>query len=146
MVGKYVTEVKNGGVMNKTQRNLVIEIKGSYVNETGSIWEAADVVRTTTFPSQSVSTDASNYLPWFATRQSINNQYPVLAFVDESLFSNSGHFYVIKGYSANGQIKINDSWIGGEYECSWNGFTTGYWEGETTREYLCSVYYKDYNK
>lgn len=139
MAGKYMSPI-----MNKTQSALVIDIKGSYVNEPGTIFEAARAMELSTYPVQSVSPKITGYFSWPDTRKSIDNGYPLLAFVNSSAIGKSGHFYVIKGYSETGQLKLNDPWDGKEKQCSWYGFTTGNWED--SRPYQNSVYYNNWNK
>ena len=127
-----------------SQSQLVFNIKGSDVNETGSIWEAARAMEMSTHPTKTASVMSTGYFSWIDTKTSIYNGYPLLARVADSLLSSNGHFYVIKAYDpTTGYIKVIDPLHGQELECGWGAFLSGNWI--ETRPYQNTVYFDDWN-
>lgn len=139
MAGNYLSPT-----VTVSQSQLVFNIKGSYDNKTGTVWEAARAMEMSTFPTQSATVKITGYFPWSDTKKSINNGYPLVALVADSMTSQNGHYYVIKGYDPDiNSIKVIDPSNGKEATCTWNSFVNGTWDEK--RPYQYSVYFKSWN-
>ena len=137
MAGKYKYSTSDA-----TQTDIVTYVKGSAVNNEGSIFETANATEYVTNNTYGLSTAWISKWGWDKVKTSIDNGYPVIALVDGG---GSGHYYVIRGYDAStNKIALNDPWDGERKTCSWDDFNDGSW-GDESRPYKYTVYFDNYN-
>lgn len=107
-----------------SQAEIVLHIKKSLVDKTGTISETANAITyATSGVKQASYTSQGN--PWTFQNviKSIDNLRPVVPLVNDG---SSGHYYVICGYEAStGRITVIDPGDAGRYTCSWNDFQNG---------------------
>lgn len=129
-----------------SQTEIVEYIKGSAVNETGSIAETARSMEfATSWVKQASYTSSGNPWTFQHVKTSINNHRPVVPLVNDG---NSGHFYVICGYEAStSRIAVIDPGRARRYTCSWNEFNSGYTSGGwiDPRPHVYTCYFTDWS-
>ncbi len=129
-----------------TQSEIVEYIKGSVVNETGSISETAESMELATGWVQHANyTSQGN--PWTFQNfmLSIRNQRPVVPLVNDGL---TGHYYVVCGYEESTErVALIDPGTATRYTCSWDDFndgdTSSGWIDNRPHVYTC--YFSDWS-
>lgn len=123
-----------------TQSEIVEYIKGSVVNDTGSIAETARSMEfATSWVKHASYTSSGNPWTFQHVTISIDNHRPIVPLVNDG---NSGHYYVICGYEAStGRIALIDPGNATRYTCTWDDFndgdTSGGWKESRPHVYTC---------
>lgn len=135
--------VYGGTIPSQTQ--IVTYIKGSAVNEAGSISETAASIEYATGGTKSASyTSAGSPWTYQKVKTSIDNLRPVVPLVNDGT---SGHYYVICGYEASTmRIAVINPGNATRYTCSWEDFCAGDTESgwRDSRPHRYTVFFSDW--
>lgn len=121
-----------------SQSDIVRHVKGSTVDEPGSIWETENALEYATEDTLAASATLSKW-SLAKLQGAIDKDYPVIIRLGDSLWE--GHFIVLRGYNPDNDVLVfNDPFTNSRETGSYKEIVAGTWKHDS-RKYANTVYF-----